>query len=122
MCALVSLAAALFLCGSTGRTGASGHPVAAGGPGADAAHRLAAAAGPHSGAAMRAAFLCPYDLPGCSPFAHATPGVLTGPPAAATVPAVLPPAGAGARPAGRPMPAGPPARAPDLHVLQVLRT
>ncbi|MEV6951263.1 hypothetical protein [Streptomyces sp. NPDC051183] len=64
----------------------------------------------------------PYDLPGCGPHAHATPGVLPVPPPAVAV------AGTGPVPAARPAhtgrgrPPGTLARAPDLYALQVLRT
>lgn len=78
----------------------------------------------HPAPDVRAHAVCvsPYDLPGCSPLAHAVPGV----------PPVQPPAvvlaggdvadGARAGGAGRIRPPEPFARGPDLHVLQVLRT
>ncbi|MFD7257061.1 hypothetical protein [Streptomyces sp. NPDC059874] len=64
----------------------------------------------------------PHDLPGCSPLAHATAGVLP-----ASQPAAVPAGGEPAAPAravgaGSTRPPEPLARAPDLHVLQVLRT
>ncbi|MFE7098553.1 hypothetical protein [Streptomyces erythrochromogenes] len=64
----------------------------------------------------------PYDLPGCSPLAHVTPAVLPVPPPAVTVPGGVPQAAAHATAAGRVRPPEALARAPDLHVLQVLRT
>ncbi|WP_329386273.1 hypothetical protein OG625_27395 [Streptomyces sp. NBC_01351] len=75
-------------------------------------------------AETRAHAVCvsPYDMPGCSPLAHAMPGVLPAP-----QPAAMPAAGEPAAPArsvgaGSTRPPEPLARAPDLHVLQVLRT
>ncbi|MFB7271918.1 hypothetical protein [Streptomyces sp. NPDC056244] len=70
-----------------------------------------------------ARFTCPYDGGDCGLFAHHSPAVLTVPPPA-------PPLAAGAQlppralpyPVGRAPRAGAHARAPDLHVLQVLRT
>ncbi|MFJ8015173.1 hypothetical protein [Streptomyces sp. NPDC096339] len=73
-------------------------------------------------ARTHAVCVSPYDLPGCSPLAHAVAGVLPAPPPAA-VPAggepQTPVRGVGA---GWTRPPEPLARAPDLHVLQVLRT
>ncbi|MFG2876011.1 hypothetical protein ACGFYU_13555 [Streptomyces sp. NPDC048337] len=86
-------------------------------PHAPAALQAAAAHGP-----AHAVCVSPYDLPGCSPLAHTIPGVLPVPPPAVTVAGgdPLPAARAGAD--GRIRPPGTLARAPDLHVLQVLRT
>ncbi|OKK19327.1 hypothetical protein AMK16_14450 [Streptomyces sp. CB00455] len=64
----------------------------------------------------------PYDLPGCSPLAHVIPGVLPAPPPAATTAGGSAPPAAASGAAGGTGPPGPLARAPDLHVLQVLRT
>ncbi|WP_030774227.1 hypothetical protein [Streptomyces sp. NRRL F-2664] len=64
----------------------------------------------------------PYEPPGCSPLAHVTPAVPPVPPPAVTVPGGGPQPGARARAAGRTGSPEPLARAPDLHVLQVLRT
>ncbi|WP_328944991.1 hypothetical protein OG259_29390 [Streptomyces sp. NBC_00250] len=68
-------------------------------------------------------YICPYDRGGCSLFPSLSPAVLGAPPldpplqAADGLPRLDPPSGDGpARRSG----AGP--RAPDLHVLQVLRT
>lgn len=77
----------------------------------------------HAGHGAHATCVSPYDLPGCSPLAHVTPAVLPAPPPAAALPRSGPvPA---ARPGTAPGPVRPPgtlARAPGLHVLQVLRT
>ncbi|MEV7415805.1 hypothetical protein [Streptomyces sp. NPDC089919] len=120
LCALGTLLAALFLCAAAGSGAAPGAGYGtAEAPGVQTA---AAVHHPHSRAAMQAAYLCPYELPGCSPFSHLTPGVLTTPPPVAPLPALPVPAAGPARRPGPRLPAGPPARAPDLHVLQVLRT
>ncbi|MFI8099713.1 hypothetical protein [Streptomyces sp. NPDC086023] len=108
LCALGTLLAALFLCTGTGSSGPVRDP--------------GGAVARHAAEAHRAAYVCPYDLPGCSPFSHLTPGVLTAPPPAAALPAVVPPPAGPDLPAGRRLPPEPSARAPDLHVLQVLRT
>ncbi|MER8097270.1 hypothetical protein [Streptomyces goshikiensis] len=97
------LLGALFLCARPGETHAP-------------APAPAAVGAPHA--------VCdsPHDLPGCSPRTHLTPAVLPAP-----APAVAVPDAAAALPAppartGALRPPGPPARAPDLHALQVLRT
>ncbi|MEW2417943.1 hypothetical protein AB0953_30150 [Streptomyces sp. NPDC046866] len=79
--------------------------------------RPALPSGPHAVCAA------PGELPGCSPFSHVTPGVLPAPPPALPVTAAA--GGPVARPAdgaGRLRPDDAPARAPDLHALQVLRS
>ncbi|MFF4011467.1 hypothetical protein [Streptomyces sp. NPDC001717] len=74
-------------------------------------------------ARAHAVCVSPYDLPGCSPLAHAVPAVLPAP-----QPAAVPAGGGGQQTPVRGVGAGwvrppePLARAPDLHVLQVLRT
>lgn len=73
-------------------------------------------------AAEHAVCASPYDLPGCSPLAHVTPAVLPVPPPAVTVADGGPLPAARTTAAGRIRPPEPLARAPDLHVLQVLRT
>ncbi|MEV7520711.1 hypothetical protein [Streptomyces sp. NPDC091371] len=73
-------------------------------------------------ARAHAVCVSPYDLPGCSPLAHAMPGVLPAPPPTAVPAGGEPPAPARACGAGSTRPPEPLARAPDLHVLQVLRT
>ncbi|AZM88924.1 MULTISPECIES: hypothetical protein [Streptomyces] len=77
----------------------------------------------HAGHGAHATCVSPYDPPGCSPLSHVTPAVLPAPPPAAALP------GSGPAPAARPgaaqgpvRPPGTLARAPGLHVLQVLRT
>ncbi|OLZ68727.1 hypothetical protein AVW11_11980 [Streptomyces amritsarensis] len=103
---LGALAGALFLCARPG--------------GSHSASVSASEARAHG--AAHAVCVSPYDLPGCTPLAHVTAAVLPVPPPAVTVP------GGGAPPAAQPAAVGrirPPealARAPDLHVLQVLRT
>ncbi|MFE3995655.1 hypothetical protein ACFXPW_28745 [Streptomyces goshikiensis] len=103
------LLGALFLCARPGET----HTPA---PATATAGTTGAVGAPHA--------VCdsPHDLPGCSPRAHLTPAVLPAP-----APAVAVPDAAAAVPAlpartGALRPPGPPARAPDLHALQVLRT
>lgn len=63
----------------------------------------------------------PYDLPGCSPLAHVMPGLLPVPPPAVTVAGGEPPPVAAHGGPGRVRAPLALARAPDLHVLQVLR-
>ncbi|MFD9083600.1 hypothetical protein [Streptomyces erythrochromogenes] len=102
------LAGALFLCAR------SGEP--------HSASASASASELRAHGTAHAVCVSPYDLPGCSPLAHVPPAVLPVPPPAVTVPGSGPQAPAHATAAGR---VGPPealARAPDLHVLQVLRT
>ncbi|MEU9164304.1 hypothetical protein AB0D29_29045 [Streptomyces sp. NPDC048424] len=115
------LAGALFLCAS--RSGASSVSAPAPAP-ASAPAPAGARAEPQAQAHGTAHAVCvsPYDLPGCSPLAHVTPGVLPVPPPAVTVPGGEPPLAAEVSGAGRIRPPGPLARAPDLHALQVLRT
>ncbi|WP_420080972.1 hypothetical protein ACN6AT_25360 [Streptomyces sp. JL4002] len=98
------LAGALFLCARSGEPHTASEDVRA------------------HGAAAHAVCVSPYDLPGCSPRAHLPPAVLPVPPPAVTVAGGAPPAVAPVAGAGRVRPPGPQARAPDLHVLQVLRT
>ncbi|MFE1895990.1 hypothetical protein [Streptomyces yangpuensis] len=64
----------------------------------------------------------PYEPPGCSPLAHVPPAVLPVPPPAVAVSGGGPLPSAHATAAGRIRPPEALARAPDLHVLQVLRT
>ncbi|MFD9338461.1 hypothetical protein ACFWBF_29290 [Streptomyces sp. NPDC060028] len=73
-------------------------------------------------AGTHAVCVSPYDLPGCGPHAHATPGVLPVPPPAVGVAGTGPAPAARPAPAGRGRPSGALARAPDLYALQVLRT
>ncbi|MBP2581699.1 hypothetical protein J3A78_002177 [Streptomyces sp. PvR006] len=126
--AVATLLAALFFCLGAG-PGPEAHHAGAG-PGA-----ASGSAGTATGAAARTAttaraatgtvveYICPYDRGGCSLFPSLSPAVLSAPPldpplhAADGLPRVEPPSGDGAarRSGVRP-------RAPDLHVLQVLRT
>ncbi|MFJ9596057.1 hypothetical protein ACIRS3_25270 [Streptomyces virginiae] len=100
------LAGALFLCAR------SGDPHSASG----SASEVRAHGTEH------AVCVSPFELPGCSPLAHVTPAVLPVPPPAVAVTGGGPLPFAHATAAGRIRPPGPLARAPDLHVLQVLRT
>lgn len=115
--AVATLLAALFLCLGTGPDGARTHH--------EEAPRATGAAGAAVSAATAATgeYVCPYDRGGCSLFPSLSPAVLSAPPldpplqATGGSPRLAPPSGDGAarRPDARP-------RAPDLHVLQVLRT
>ncbi|MET9573579.1 hypothetical protein ACFYNW_08055 [Streptomyces virginiae] len=108
---LAALTGALFLCARSGDPDVSSEARAPG-----AAYRA-------THGAERAVCVAPYDLPGCSPLAHVTPAVLPVPPPAVTVTGGGGPLPcAPTRAAGRIRPPEPLARAPDLHVLQVLRT
>ncbi|MFD6229865.1 hypothetical protein ACFWFZ_23765 [Streptomyces sp. NPDC060232] len=84
--------------------------------------------GPHVSFEVRAhgtehaVCVSPYDPPGCSPLAHVLPAVLPVPPPAVTVTDGGPLPSARTTAAGWIRPPEPLARAPDLHVLQVLRT
>ncbi|GAA3057577.1 hypothetical protein GCM10017562_23080 [Streptomyces roseofulvus] len=120
--AVATLLAALFVCLGSGPGGPGGHP------GHDRAAGTAAAASPGPAATPvpgpgRAAYVCPYDRGDCSLFPSLSPAVLSAPPldpplhAEDRLPRVDARAGDGA--AGGP---GVRPRAPDLHVLQVLRT
>ncbi|MEU6623620.1 hypothetical protein ABZ926_23015 [Streptomyces litmocidini] len=107
--AVATLLAALFLCQGTVPEG----------------HGAPHAAGPRAVTAVAATgeYICPYDRGGCSLFPSLSPAVLSAPPldapphAAGGTPRLAPPSGDGPahRSDARP-------RAPDLHVLQVLRT
>ncbi|MFD8893322.1 hypothetical protein [Streptomyces sp. NPDC059566] len=107
------LAGALLLCARSGESHVPPPPPAG-------AQTDAQAQG--HGSAHVVVCVSPYDLPGCSPLARVTPGVLPVPPpvvavAGGELPSTAPPAAPGPI-----RTAGPPARAPDLHALQVLRT
>ncbi|MFE6851629.1 hypothetical protein ACFVDH_12665 [Streptomyces sp. NPDC057674] len=133
--AVATLLAALFFCLGAG-PGPEAHHAGTGpgatsgsaGTGTSAATRTATTARTATPAARAAAgsvaeYICPYDRGGCSLFPSLSPAVLSAPPldpplhAADGLPRVEPPSGDGAarRSGVRP-------RAPDLHVLQVLRT
>jgi hypothetical protein len=69
------------------------------------------------------AYSCPYDDGGCGLRPVLGPAVLTAPPLDAPPPAGAAPASLGTDPgAAPPHHSGAQARAPDLHVLQVMRT
>lgn len=119
---VATLFAALLIC-----TGSADHPRTADATNATGMTLVTGAeaeAGAGAGHPAEAAFVCPYDPAGCSLFPHLSPAVLTVPPPAA-------PLGADVQPVRLELPhpdgrslrsGGARARAPDLHVLQVLRT
>jgi hypothetical protein len=80
-------------------------------------------AGIEAGAESEAEYSCPYDKGDCGLFSHLSPAVLTVPPPADPLAAEvqLPHPGLPCTAGRMPRPAAA-ARAPDLHVLQVLRT
>ncbi|MFP1624019.1 hypothetical protein ACLB9X_02085 [Streptomyces sp. 5K101] len=112
---VATLLGALFIC--LGPSAPAPHPGAA--HGAAALRAPGAAAG---GAEPSAAFSCPYDRGDCGLLPVLSPAVLTAPPpdappaAAAEIPYPTAPAGRAGPPRTGALP-----RAPDLHVLQVLR-
>ncbi|MFI6148863.1 hypothetical protein [Streptomyces sp. NPDC051109] len=116
--ALSVLFGALFLCVRPGEPHAAtaGAAATAGTPGTSSRAAITPAA------AARAVCAAPDEPPGCSPFSHVAPGVLPAPPPAVTVPGSAPDPVARAADAGPARPHGTLARAPGLHVLQVLRT
>ncbi|MEV1051518.1 hypothetical protein [Streptomyces sp. NPDC049887] len=125
--AVATLLAALFLCLGQADTGSAG----AHGTHRETGESLAAARVGETTRAVpgdaradpAAAYTCPYDRGDCGLFPHLMPGVLTAPPQdAPPAPAGLPPGAVPARVAGGPPRTGALPRAPDLHVLQVLRT
>lgn len=117
--AVATLLAALFVCLGSGPSGPGGHP---GHERAAAPASVGPTATPVPGTG-RAAYVCPYDRGDCSLFPALSPAVLSAPPldpplhTEDRLPRVdaLAGEGAGRDPGVRP-------RAPDLHVLQVLRT
>ncbi|MER5205317.1 hypothetical protein [Streptomyces sp. NPDC002825] len=106
--AVATLLAALFLCLGTGPERQDAHH--------EGEPRVTALAGTGE-------YICPYDRGGCSLFPSLSPAVLSAPPLDAPLhaeggtPRLAPPSvdGTARRSDARP-------RAPDLHVLQVLRT
>lgn len=128
------LVGALFLCarsgGSHGSSEARAHGTAhhmADGTAhhmADGTTHATAHGTAHATAHGTAPAVCvsPYEPPGCSPLAHVPPAVLPVPPPAVTVTGGGPVPSAQTTAAGRIWPPEALARAPDLHVLQVLRT
>ncbi|GHG16385.1 hypothetical protein ACFFSH_33610 [Streptomyces filamentosus] len=118
--AVATLLAALFVCLGGGPGGSGGHP----GHGGGSATALTAPAGPAATPVSEpAAYVCPYDRGDCSLFPSLSPAVLSAPPLDPPLHAEgRPPRGdarAGEGATGDP---GTRPRAPDLHVLQVLRT
>ncbi|MCZ0979425.1 hypothetical protein O1L60_10865 [Streptomyces diastatochromogenes] len=107
--AVATLLAALFLCLGTG-------------PDGERAHHPEGPAKATAFAAVTGEYTCPYDRGGCSLFPSLSPRCSARPcstpaPRGGRAPRLAPPAGEGParRSDARP-------RAPDLHVLQVLRT
>ncbi|GAA2804731.1 hypothetical protein [Streptomyces showdoensis] len=108
--AVATLLGALFLCLGVGDPG-----------GADRFAGHETAARHHTSVVDE--FVCPYDPGGCSLFPSLSPAVLSAPPPATPLhaegrpprPGAPPHSGQAPRPGAQP-------RAPDLHVLQVLRT
>ncbi|MGW7287495.1 hypothetical protein ACWGH4_18620 [Streptomyces sp. NPDC054847] len=124
--AVATLLGALFIC--LGPAGAHhGRPSPrAHGPGAtDAAEARTPAAQERTAAHTATAYSCPYDDGGCGLLPVLSPAVLTVPPPQPDAPleggTPLPHPGPAADAGGRGR-SGVLARAPDLHVLQVLRT
>ncbi|MFD3333262.1 hypothetical protein ACFWV1_11545 [Streptomyces sp. NPDC058700] len=120
--AVATLLAALFFCLGAGPDGhhdadarPDGRTVTPAGTGAAVTARAVTATGSE--------YVCPYDRGGCSLFPSLSPAVLSAPPldppphAVGGLPRLDPPSddGPAHRSCARP-------RAPDLHVLQVLRT
>ncbi|WP_326612470.1 hypothetical protein OIE62_13545 [Streptomyces scopuliridis] len=128
--AVVTLFAALFLCLGTDPGGTEDHhpdgPVtatAANGTAYSPAAGTTVRAKAEAKAEAEARYTCPYDKGDCGLFPHQSPAVLTVPPPATplagdVLPAHLEPP----YPTGQVPRSGALARAPDLHVLQVLRT
>ncbi|MEU9704530.1 hypothetical protein [Streptomyces sp. NPDC047981] len=113
--AVATLLAALFVCLGSGEAApAHGEP-----GGVHAAARTTATAG----ATAAHEYVCPYDRGGCSLFPSLSPAVLTAPPldppphAEGRLPLPVPAYDTARAPRSAAQP-----RAPDLHVLQVLRT
>ncbi|MFE5731519.1 hypothetical protein ACFQ7A_11540 [Streptomyces sp. NPDC056528] len=112
--AVATLLAALFFCSGTGPGSGTGSHHGA------VPERQGQAA---TAVAVAVEYVCPYDRGGCSLFPSLSPAVLSAPPldpplqAADGLPRLAPVSGDG--PARR---SGVRPRAPDLHVLQVLRT
>lgn len=128
--AVATLLAALFLCLGQADTGSAGEPREHGTHRETGETRAAGRLGETTRAVAgdaradsAAAYTCPYDRGDCGLFPHLAPGVLTAPPQdAPPAPAGLPPGAVPDRVAGGPPRTGALPRAPDLHVLQVLRT
>ncbi|GGT45486.1 hypothetical protein GCM10010271_56750 [Streptomyces kurssanovii] len=123
--AVATLLGALFICLGPAGTHHGKPSPRAHGPGATAAEAGTPTASARTATPTATAYSCPYDDGGCGLLPVLSPAVLTVPPpqldapleAGAPLPHPGPAADAGGR--GR---SGVLARAPDLHVLQVLRT
>ncbi|MFD8975853.1 MULTISPECIES: hypothetical protein [unclassified Streptomyces] len=108
--AVATLLAALFVCLGSG-------------PGPDPHHEAVPETYGARASTVVAEYICPYERGGCSLVPSLSPAVLSAPPldpplhAEGRLPRLDPPSGDG--PARR---SGIRPRAPDLHVLQVLRT
>ncbi|MEU8526791.1 hypothetical protein AB0C77_14535 [Streptomyces sp. NPDC048629] len=116
--AVAALLGVLLLCPDIGRPS---HGVAGPSHGGDGitAGWTVAPVGPHA----LNEYLCPYDRGDCRLLPALSPAVLTAPPPAAPVEAAGPVPRAAASDGGGRIPrSGARPRAPDLHVLQVLRT
>ncbi|MFE4310598.1 hypothetical protein ACFQ9H_36140 [Streptomyces sp. NPDC056517] len=120
--AVATLLAALFFCCPPAGPGPGNHHAGAGPKIASRPTATGTTATPAATGTV-VEYVCPYDRGGCSLFPSLSPAVLSAPPldpplhAADGLPRFEPPSGDGAarRSGVRP-------RAPDLHVLQVLRT
>ncbi|MER8001653.1 hypothetical protein [Streptomyces sp. NPDC095613] len=132
MSAVATLCAAFLFCLSPGSGAVPGRAgthhdaagIRSGASSTDASSTVRAVAGDGGGrSAHESRYVCPYDRGDCGRFAHLSPAVLTAPPPAAPQAATVtlthlePPYRTGPLPRS-----GALARAPDLHVLQVLRT
>ncbi|MFD7895456.1 hypothetical protein [Streptomyces sp. NPDC059743] len=118
--AMATLFAALFIClGPESATGSGSGSDFGAGPG----DRHAGNRSFTTVSQAEARFSCPYDNGDCGLFTHLSPAVLTVPPPAAPLAAdVQLPHREPPYPTGQVPRSGALARAPDLHVLQVLRT
>ncbi|MEV7864978.1 hypothetical protein AB0P17_02485 [Streptomyces sp. NPDC088124] len=118
--AVATLLAALFVCLGTDPGGPPAHHRDAVATAVAGPSPAGAAEPPRAGDSQ---YVCPYRHGDCGLFPHLSAAVLTVPPPAAEPvvgaqhPYLEPP-----RPTGRAPRSGALARAPDLHVLQVLRT
>jgi hypothetical protein len=121
--AVATLLGALFICLGPAGTHHGKPSPRAHGPGATAAAEAGTPA--RTAAHTATAYSCPYDDGGCGLLPVLSPAVLTVPPPQLDAPleagAALPHPGPAADAGGRGR-SGVLARAPDLHVLQVLRT
>jgi hypothetical protein len=119
---------ALFFClgpgGAHEATASPAHGSANEAAGESASTSAGASAGASAyGPLSATAYSCPYDDGGCGLRPVLGPAVLTAPPLDAPPPAGAAPAPWGTDPdAAPPHHSGAQARAPDLHVLQVMRT